>query len=202
MTDESEPRAIESPSTRPWNFGTGTLFVGLVIVALLLATFQQRRELRQIKSIATAHGLAASIAPLTANECRILVRELSRDGPAVYEIVIETLGNAQLNVTSGHNNSIVQSSSTLDRGGLTRSSVLIAVDAVAAKSDAETKCRYLIKVNGANGSSAGGPALYFLPPGKTIADVFKPQITSGIYQRGQTIPLCTFDGDESKLTVN
>jgi hypothetical protein len=98
MTIETQQTVTSAPP-RSATFTLRTVFISIVLIAAALALFTQHREIRNLQSVTVAHGLTESGSGLSPREFRVQVRPLSSSvPPAVYEIVLETLGEASIAV--------------------------------------------------------------------------------------------------------
>jgi len=183
---------------RWFQFSLRTVFVVVLLSACCLLIFRQAREIRVLRSVTAAHGLDDSVGKLSPTDFRIQVRKLSNSlPPAVYEIVIETLGDASLTVGGRDGKT---SSRIMARSGLRRSSVLIVADLVDDVDESTNKLRYLVQAGTSTGSS-GGRGLKPVPKAKTFAELFDVIIKPGIYPRGTPLPMSILDGDVTTLNV-
>jgi hypothetical protein len=196
----SEGKMPDSPNYRWSQFSLRTVFVVMLLTACVLAIFRQRREIGELRSVVTAHGLKDSAADLSPGEFRVQVRKLSNSmPPAVYEVVIETIGEATVTVTT--KTSMLRGWGHSTSNGLTRSSVLIVADEILGQ-DGERQCRYFVQAGGPNGISAGGPGVYRLPKDKPLKDSFEVVLKDGVYPRDKPLPMSVFDTEVTTLDVH
>ncbi|HEY2840987.1 MAG TPA: hypothetical protein VGJ26_17665 [Pirellulales bacterium] len=194
---------MATPHRLRWlRFSLRTLFVATLFVAFSLLIFRQQKEIRELSGVITAHGLTESSAELLPNEFRVSVRKLSGSiPPAVYEVVIETAGEAYITVASFDRTTSVRRYPSAARE-LTRSNVLIVADEISGPGDMQQRCRYLVQIGGPNDSFAGGPGTYLLPCGKTLAELFEVVLKPGVYPRDTPLPMSVLDGNVTTLDVH
>ncbi len=180
-------------------FSLRDLFMATFALASVVLLVQQGCELARLHRLLKTHGLAQHGQP-TRGQFRLTVNALATDLPAVYEIVIETLGGATISTKSSGSHSLITTSQTRGQAQLVRSSVLVVVARIDNFRDSTVGYTLLVRPKH-GGSFAGGAATYRLPSDKPWAELFELLIKPGLYPRGKPLPLLRFNDKRTDLLV-
>lgn len=209
MTLTAEKPAVPSAANR-FSFSLRTLLLVIVLVAAVAAVaamVRLGRENRDLKAVLAAHDLATDRSELTADNFLIQVTPLARASDiATYEVAIETLGPWPITVASPTSRSQINIGSKGQPPALIRSNVLITVDLLKSPINQPPDklvdiLRVMAQVATLSKCSAGGPATYHVPAGKTFDELFKMQIKPGLYSRGKAVSLFDLNGEPYTLMV-
>lgn len=195
-----EFKLMPAPRLTQLRFTLASGFLAVTAIAAVSAWFVEHRHRRALDAIVAAHSLRDSEQGLKADQYRVFVRKLTiGPTPAIYEIVIETLGEAEVTVDSASSQSIVTSGYGVG-AVLIRSAVVVSADLIEAGDDS-ARLQVLVQPVMSGGGGAGGPSTYTVPKGKKIEELFSLEIKPGVYERGKLRPLCTVDGQAYTLAV-
>ena len=186
-------------------FRLSSLLLAVTLVGALLALGKQHQEVRRLRAIVEAHQLSRDKADLAQGRCRVFVNDLAAAGGYVNkQVMIETVGLAQMTVTDGQGNLAEcptgaprSSDSALSLGRLT-----VVADLIETTDSENNLLRALVQVApGPSGGGTGGPCLFRVPKDCRFDELFEMLIQPGVYNRGESVDAFRLNGRTWTLTL-
>lgn len=183
-------------------FRLRTLLIVVAIVGAALALWRQQLEVRELRSVVAAHGLAGGETDVTPETWRATVDDVITDEDFVIKLVtLETIGPAQITVTDGQG-SLSQMATGPRSPASTRNVSRLAI--IAALSEGPDPKRHTLRQClriSQSGGYVGGPGRFSVSKDRPFEDLFSMHLEPGLYQRGQSVEVCRIDDRTWTLTV-
>lgn len=189
-------------STGWLQFRLRTLLIVVAIVGAALALWRQQLEVRALRSVIAAHGLAGGETDVTPETWRATVDDVITDKDFVIKLVtLQTIGPAQITVTDGQGSLSQMATGPRSPASPRNVSRLVIIAALSESPDLKRNTlRQCLRIS-QSGGYVGGPGRFSVSKDRPFEDLFSMHLEPGLYQRGQSVEVCRFDDRTWTLTV-